>query len=168
MDQPAVETLELPDGRRLLVLADGREVVTGVWRPHPHPVEGWQWLGTPRTERRVARASTRPRSPTPSPADARAVALLESLLDAGQRRDYRRTGGFWVPTPFGPVWLGRLYALVHRPAHRPEHEHLLCVVPDAHRELPLADIWTNLLLTLAVEPHEFFRVARLQDVRRRR
>jgi hypothetical protein len=106
--------------------------------------------------------------PTTSPADARAVALLESLLDPEQRRDYQRTGGFWVPTPFGPVRLGRLYALVHRPTHRPDREHVLCVVPDAHRDLPLADIWTNLLLTLAVEPLEFFRVARLQRVQRRR
>jgi hypothetical protein len=45
---------------------------------------------------------------------------------------------------------------------------VLCVVPHAHGDLPLADIWTNLLLTLAVEPLEFFRVARLRDVRRRR
>ena len=167
MDASAVETVELPDGRRLLVFADGREVVTGVWRPHPHPVDGWQWLGAPRAEQRPAPRRSRPHTTGPSPADERAVALLESLLDANQRRDYRRTGGFWVPTPFGPVRLGRLYALVHRPLHRPEHERVLCVVPHAHAELPLADIWTNLLLTLAVEPREFFRVARLQDVRRR-
>jgi hypothetical protein len=168
VDPAAVETLELPDGRCLVVFADGREVVTGVWRPHPHPVAGWQWLGAHHAERRTAPRAARSPAPAPSPADQRAVALLESLLDAGQRRDYRRRGGFWVPTPFGPVRLGRLYALVHRPTHRPEHEHVLCVVPDAHRELPLADIWTNLLLTLAVEPREFFRVARLQSVRRRR
>ena len=168
METAPLETLELPDGRHLLVFADGREVVAGVWRPHPHPVAGWEWLGGHRTRPRAAARRARAVATAPSAADGRAVALLESLLDAEQRRDYRRTGGFWVATPFGPVRLGRLYALVHRPIRRPDHEHVLCVVPHAHRELPLADIWTNLLLTLAVEPLEFFRVARLQQVRRRR
>ena len=73
-----------------------------------------------------------------------------------------------MPTPSGPVRPGRLYALVHRPDDEPDVERVLWVVPHVHRELPLADIWANLLLTLAVEPSEFFRVARLQRVRRRR
>ena len=61
--------------------------------------------------------------------------------------------------------LGQLYALLHRPVDQPRVERVLCVVPDRHLELPLADVWTNLLLTLAVEPDTFFRVAVLQGVR---
>jgi hypothetical protein len=163
-----VETLELPDGRFLHRFADGRELVTGTWRPHPHPVAGCEWLGAHRTAPRPRLRHARPAADTPSPAEVRAVALLESLLDPEQLRDYRATGSFWVPTPSGPVRLGRLYALVHRPDDAPDIERVLCVVPHAHRELPLADIWANLLLMLAVEPSEFFRVARLQEVRRRR
>jgi hypothetical protein len=57
------------------------------------------------------------------------------------------------------VLLGDLYALVHQPINEPGIERVLCVVPDRHTELPLADIWVNLLLVLAVEPDAFFRVA---------
>lgn len=98
-------------------------------------------------------------------AEQRAVALLRSLLDDGQRDDYDRTGGFWVPTPRGPVRLGRLYELVHRPVDAPGRERILCVVPRRYRDLPRADLWTNLLLVLAVEPDAFFRVAVLRAVR---
>ena len=64
--------------------------------------------------------------------------------------------------------LGELYALVHRPADNPGIERILCVVPRGYHALPRADIWTNLLLTLAVEPERFFRVAILRGVRSRR
>lgn len=166
MDHAVLAVDELPDGRRLVVYADGREVVVGRARPRPHPVPGWEWLG-----RHPARPR-RPRPPGPAPAitieaQRRATDLLESLLDDGQRSDFRRTGGFWVPTPRGPVRLGRLYALVHHPHDQPGVERVLCVVPRDHGALPRADVWTNLLLMLAVEPDEFFRVANLVEVRRR-
>ncbi|MFM8302875.1 MAG: hypothetical protein ACKOA9_01045 [Actinomycetota bacterium] len=186
-DEPVVVGDEpLPDGRRLLVYADGRQVVVGRAGPRPHPVAGWEWLGRHPSPQR----SRVPRPPPPRPvpshraegavracrpgttaptadAERRAERLLRSLLDATQRRDYDRTGGFWVPTPRGLVRLGRLYALVHRPADEPLVERVLCVVPDRHLELPRADVWTNLLLTLAVEPDTFFRVAVLRGVRTR-
>jgi hypothetical protein len=169
------ETIDLPDGRRLQVFADGREVVLGVARRYPHPIAGCEWLGAhprPRVVRRRpppaaaplrfrvlpdARdfASHRPRTE----AARRANALLESLLQPSQLEDWRRSGRFWVDTPRGPVQLGELYALVHRPDDEPGVERILCVVPHGHTELPLADIWTNLLLVLAVEPDQFFRVA---------
>lgn len=159
----------LPDGRRLVVYSDGREVVVGRAGPRPHPVAGCEWLGrhpTP-TRRRVLLPDTRRAVVSPD-AERRAVELLRSLLDESQRLDYDLTGGFWVSTPRGPVRLGQLYALLHRPVDQPRVERLLCVVPDRHLELPLADVWTNLLLTLAVEPDTFFRVAVLQGVRSRR
>lgn len=169
MDPAVVLDDALPDGRRLVVYADGREVVIGLAAPRPHPVPGWEWLGRhPAAPRRAVRTATRRRVPTvTAEAERRAVALLRSLLDGEQRRDYDATGGFWVATPRGPVRLGRLYALVHRPVDRPTIERVLCVVPRGHLELPRADVWTNLLLTLAVEPEKFFRVAVLQGVRRR-
>ena len=170
MDGPDVVLDEpLPDGRRLVVYSDGSEVVVGRAGPRPHPVAGWEWLGrhpTP-TRYRVLLPSTRRAVVSPE-AERRAVELLRSLLDDPQRLDYDLTGGFWVPTPRGPVRLGQLYALLHRPADQPRVERVLCVVPDRHLELPLADVWTNLLLTLAVEPDTFFRVAVLQGVRTRR
>ena len=159
----------LPDGRRLVVYADGREVVVGRAGPRPHPVAGWEWLSRrPTASRgRVLLPSSRRAVISPD-ADRRAVELLRSLLDESQRLDYDLTGGFWVPTPRGPVRLGQLYALLHHPVGQPRVERVLCVVPDRHLELPLADVWTNLLLTLAVEPDAFFRVAVLQGVRSRR
>ena len=66
-------------------------------------------------------------------AERRATDLLRSLLDDDQRADYDRTGGFWVPTPWGPVRLGTLYALVHRPVDQPGIERVLCVVPASPR-----------------------------------
>lgn len=160
----------LPDGRRLVVYADGREVVVGRAGPRAHPVAGWEWLGgrpPPVRRRRVLLPATRRVLVAPE-AQRRAVSLLRSLLDDTQRRDYDRTGGFWVPTPRGPVRLGTLYALVHRPVDAPRVERVLCVVPDRHLEFPIADVWTNLLLTLSVEPDTFFRVAVVQGVRSRR
>jgi hypothetical protein len=162
----------LPDGRRLVVFTDGREVVVGRAGPRPHPVPGWEWLGRCPTApasspaRQVMRP-TRPPSPVTEEASRRATDLLRSLLDDVQRADHERTGGFWVPTPRGPVRLGELYALVHRPTDQPAVERILCVVPQGHGTLPRADIWSNLLLTLAVEPEQFFRVAILRGVRTR-
>lgn len=185
-----VEIDELPDGRQLLLYEDGRSIVTGRATRRPHPVPGWEWLGahphqssTPRLRqqsqpRRHRAPSSRgdggrviaPRvvgAHKDSAAYRRAAALLESLLDPVQLGDYRTSGTFWVPTARGPVRLGQLYALVHHPSDQPSTERVLCVVPDRHRDLPLPDIWTNLLLTLAVEPDEFFRVAVERQVRPR-
>jgi hypothetical protein len=83
--------------------------------------------------------------------------LLCSLLDPRQLRDWTDHGKFWVPTPFGPVQLGRLFHLRFRPW---EGEPLtLCVVPVQFRSLPEADIWVNLLLALRADPQWFFTVA---------
>ena len=41
-------------------------------------------------------------------------------------------------------------------------------MPRDHESLPLADIWSNLLLVLAVEPDWFFEVAIHRGTRRRR
>ena len=118
MDPAATLEEELPDGRRLVVFADGREVVLGVARDRPHPVPGWDWIRrVPAPSRPRAPGAHRTRGAVAPPrrppaisraADARANALLVSLLDPDQQRDYHRTRGFWVPTPHGPVRLGRL------------------------------------------------------------
>ncbi|HEU5301286.1 MAG TPA: hypothetical protein VFW06_03500 [Acidimicrobiia bacterium] len=178
-----VEVEQLPDGRQLVVFADRREVVVGVARPRPHPVAGCEWISRPAP---APRARPR-RAPTAGPrrgrvrvlpddpesivrrdrardrarelAARRAEKLLRSLLDPLQQADWEANRGFWVATPRGPVRLGHLYALVHRPDDDPDREDLLCVVPHGHQRLPLADIWSNLLLVLAVDPDEFFRVA---------
>jgi hypothetical protein len=87
----------------------------------------------------------------------RAEALLESLLDDDQRTAWRRRRGFWVPTPYGAVELGRVS---HLRFNRVDGRHLvLCVVPAHSSDLPIADIWTNLLLVLRGEPRRFFEVA---------
>ena len=163
-DVVAIE--ELPDGRRLVVFSDRREIVIGVVRPRPHPVPGvdWLWVRPPPSPRARPRRSPR--------LDARAAAqraeeLLCSLLDPLQRADWDANAAFWVETPRGPVRLGQLYSLIHRPHDHPDQELILCVVPHAHHELPIADVWSNLLLVLAVEPEEFFRVAILRGSRRR-
>jgi hypothetical protein len=59
--------------------------------------------------------------------------------------------------PTGAVELGQLYNLRYRPRHG--RERRLCVVPKNHSTLPVADIWTNLLLTLRADPTRFFAVA---------
>lgn len=161
-----VEVEQLPDGRQLVLFADRREVVVGVARPRPHPVPGCEWIARPAPAPR-ARPRRSPLTRTRPPvdrearrrADRRAEELLCSLLDPLQRADWDATQGFWVETPRGPVRLGHLYALVFRPNADPDREDVLCVVPHGHEQLPLADIWSNLLLVLAVDPDEFFRVA---------
>ena len=186
-----VAGVELPDGRRLVVFSDRREVVVGVPRPRSHPVPGVDWLwvrppGPPRPRRRRAPApgrrrpirtlpdgrdsivpSTRSSGQVSAAAERRAEELLRSLLDPIQRAGWDERRGFWVETPRGPVRLGRLYELLHWPHDDPSREYVLCVVPDAHHELPIADIWSNLLLVLAVKPEEFFRVAIHRSNRRR-
>lgn len=128
---------------------------------------GWSAAARAAAAADLARVhTTRPPGPGTA-AHQRADALLRSLLDPTQAEDYRSTAGFWVDTPQGPVRLGRLYHLVHRPVDQPHLERILCVVPRAHTDLPLPDVWTNLLLTLAVEPDEFFRVANLVGTRAR-
>ena len=54
--------------------------------------------------------------------------------------------------------LGKLYELTHRP-NDGGPDRMLCVVPRGHSQLPLADVWTNLLLVLTHDPARFFRVA---------
>lgn len=98
----------------------------------------------------------------------RAENLLRSLLTPSQLEEWRATRRFWVDTPRGPVQLGELYSLVHRPIDDPGIERVLCVVPDRHTYLPDADIWSNLLLVLAVEPERFFSVAIERGRRSRR
>lgn len=161
-----VEVDDVPDGRRLVVFDDGSCVVVGTAQRPDHPVPGWDWLGAHRRGAPTPRRRRRP-SPPGVAAHRRADALLRSLLDPDQARDYSATQGFWVDTPQGPVRLGRLYHLVHRPLDRPDLERILCVVPRRYGDLPLPDIWVNLLLTLAVEPDEFFRVANLVETRPR-
>jgi hypothetical protein len=103
-------------------------------------------------------------------AHQKADALLRSLLDPPQLDDYTRTGCFWVELERGDrVRLGRLYRIVHRPAGGDIAEQELCVVPQGHDLglTPEPDIWTNLLLTLSVQPEEFFAVANLVSRRAR-
>lgn len=174
-DRRIAEVDDLPDGRRLVVFADGTCVVVGTARWHAHPVAGWDWLGAhrrgapPAHRRGAPPAQRRParRAGPGSPAYRRADDLLRSLLDPVQTHDYATSQGFWVPTPHGPVRLGRLYHLVHRPVDEPHLERILCVVPRHYGDLPLPDIWVNLLLTLAVEPEAFFAVANLVHTRSR-
>jgi hypothetical protein len=90
-------------------------------------------------------------------AGQRAEALLESLLDDDQRAAWRSRRGFWVPTPYGQVELGRVSHLRFT-GHDGRHL-VLCVVPAHSSDLPAADIWTNLLLVLRGEPRRFFEVA---------
>jgi hypothetical protein len=101
----------------------------------------------------------RRRAPTRR-AEAKAGALLESLLSPRQLEEWRREGHFWVSTPAGSVRLGRLYQLHFRP--RPSgRELLLCVVPvePERHPMPEADVWANLLLMLHDDPWRFFATA---------
>ena len=96
----------------------------------------------------------------PTPARI-AMDLFKSLLDPVQREQWRQHGCCWVPTPRGPVRLGRLHDLRHRPLPATPTERSLCVVPTG-RPMPRGDIWTNLLLVLAADPDQFFRVANVR------
>src|SRR4029077_10417387 len=108
------------------------------------------------TVHRAVRATVRqapPHRTTPArdEADAKAEALFESLLDPAQLAQWQRTRRCWVATPRGPGRLGVQHDLRFRPFDAPGNEWSLCVVPTG-RTLPVADVWSNLLLVLAVDP----------------
>ena len=178
---------ELAPGRTLVQIVggthDGRHVVVmGAGRPSgthdlswyldgedppplpfaPEPAE----LTRPRRSNDPRRSNARTSGATPSRAQARANALLESLLSAEQREDWRNNHRFWVPTPRGQVQLGWLYHLEFRPAGR-GRRLVLCVVPvEPARHcarMPLPDIWVNLLLVLQSDPDRFFAVANWRE-----
>jgi hypothetical protein len=94
-------------------------------------------------------------------AEVRAEELFASLLDDDQRRQWASHRCCWVATPEGPVRLGRLHDLRFRPLSSPGEERSLCVVPEGP-PMPLGDVWTNLLLVLAVDHRRFFAVANLR------
>lgn len=66
------------------------------------------------------------------------------LLDATQLIAWRCHQRFWVEVPGGVVEFGQLYELRYRPLFSAERQ--FCVVPEDHKRLLAADIWTNLLL----------------------
>jgi len=90
-------------------------------------------------------------------ARAKAVALLESLLDESQLHSWRSTKRFKVRTPYGTVELGRIGELKFERSDG--RRFVLCVVPDFYSDLPIADVWVNLLLMLSGSPRAFFDVA---------
>jgi hypothetical protein len=141
-------TEALPDGRTLVEHDDGRIEVRGAsTRPTERARMGY-------CSRPVRRAAVDRRS-----AEATAGELLVSLLDHRQRADRARRGRWWVPTPRGPVELGGSpHAMRFWPDAHPSEEWSLCAVPT-DPTLPLGDVWSNLLLVLAVEPERFFAVA---------
>jgi hypothetical protein len=105
-----------------------------------------------------------PYKPTLSPRE-KAERLFLSLLDDGQRREWRADRRCRVRTPYGLLELGALHDMSFWPAGRqwdpghPRRLHL-CVVPTGNtRRLPEADIWTNLLLVVRAEPERFLAVA---------
>ena len=132
------------DGAEVLLVPRDR-VLPGLARPTPPPRRSWRPSPDP-VELARSRSSLE-----------RATALLESLLDPVQLRNWRRDRTFWVPTPYGQVQLGRLGRLAFHRNDGARHE--LCVVPVGVSELPLPDVWTNLLLTLRATPERFFQVA---------
>lgn len=99
------------------------------------------------------------REPVQRRSAARAAELLVSLLDERQRVEFAASGTFWVHGPFGSIRLGRAYDLSHRPPRSHRIERRLCVVTNAHRQIPPADEWTSMLLTLHHDPDRFFAVA---------
>jgi hypothetical protein len=130
------------------------------------PLHGYQVLLVPRDRILPGTGRRTPAAPHATPSRQRTAArdveskaqrLLESLLDARQLESWRSRRRFKVRTPYGYVELGRLYELVFQ---RNDGENfLVCVVPEGHRELPHADIWTNLVLALRSDPDRFFQVA---------
>lgn len=105
-----------------------------------------------------------PRPPSPrfsAAAELRAFKLLESLLTEVQATQWRRWRCFWVDSAQGPVRFGRLHDLRFWPADHPGEEWSVCVVP-AGPPLPVGDVWSNLLLALAVAPDTFWRVANVR------
>jgi hypothetical protein len=93
--------------------------------------------------------------------EAKANALLESLLSPAQLLEWRRRRRFWVSSPQGKVQLGELYHLPFRP-RAAGRTLVLCVVPDEpinRVRMPEPDVWANLLLVLRNDPARFFEVA---------
>jgi hypothetical protein len=135
------------------VLADGRRTL----RFATGPLAGRMVVAYPASELHRLPPTPRPlpRQRTES-ADARAAQLLRSLLRPDQRTEWVSRHRFTVATPFGEVEFGKLLDIGFWP---PTGEELrLCVVPTG-AELPIADIWTNLLLALKADPRWFFTVA---------
>jgi len=62
-----------------------------------------------------------------------------------------------VATAVGTFELGRLFDIGCRAPDGDEYR--LCVVPDGYRQLPVADVWANLLLALRADPQRFLAVA---------
>ncbi len=154
--------LGLPRLRSLDGDAGGRVLFELVGGPHDGALVV---VGTPDPPRWPQPPSRDPSCSTRRPsavAEAKAAALLESMLDPDQLRSWRRDRTFWVHTRFGPVRLGHLYDLEHLPGNGTQRR--LCVVPRRHLELPIADIWVNLLLVLAHRPQDFFRAAVVRAV----
>lgn len=162
---------ELAPGRTLVQIVggthDGEMVVVMGAMGHPG-VRALSWYldGDEPPQLSAAPRPTPPPAPvhphrTPTRvAEAKARALLESLLSPQQLEEWRRDRCFWVSTPAGSVRLGRLYQLHFRP--RPAgRELLLCVVPlePKRHPMPEADVWANLLLMLHDDPRRFFATA---------
>ena len=101
--------------------------------------------------------------------DAKARALLVSLLDDAQRADYTADGTFWVDLADGSrIQLGVLYRQVQELPTGPVARREMCVVPVQDLSTtPVADIWTNLLLVLQSNPEEFLSVANVWTEERR-
>lgn len=163
--------IERLDDGRLLVEPDGRTgvlVVVGTSAREPAAARmGYQArrhrARTVRHRPPARRAGAAPRAPRPEEdaAEAKARELFLSLLDDTQRQQWRRYGRCWVETPKGPVRLGRLHDLRFRPRAHPGEEWSLCVVPSGP-PMPMADVWTNLLLALSADPAGFFAVANVR------
>jgi hypothetical protein len=139
-----------------VLLVPAARILPGDSRRHgsPPPERGrWRLIDDDLATREVARVE----------ATRRAEALLESLLDDRQRAQWRSRRGFWVPTPFGEVELGRISHLRFNGVDGTRL--VLCVLPTRFSELPDADIWTNLLLVLHAEPLRFFGVANYRTPR---
>lgn len=171
-EHPSYKVLEeLDHGRQLVELLEGDLAGTTVvlvalptpgLRPldellaDPCGLEHPFWLD-PRPARPTTRAPRR-RGQAPSPsAERRARELLLALLDEDQRESFSNHGRFSVPTPYGTVELGELFNLGFTTTLGERFS--LCVVPTSAAELPICDVWVNLLLVLRAEPKRFMEVA---------
>jgi len=96
----------------------------------------------------------------PSPAAvARADGLLRSLLTPRQAQEWAALGRFWVPSDAGWFQLGRLYDIRHRPRRWPWVERAICVVSEGYEQRPVADLWAELVVTVAADPEQLVAVA---------
>ena len=110
--------------------------------------------GDPRPRRQRDTHAERARSVQ---SQRQAVELLESLLDETQLTSWRKHRRFLVVTGYGDVELGRFGRLAF--SRCDGARFTLCVVPNVYKDLPDADIWTNLLLAVKSSPERFFEVA---------